>query len=113
MKNRKHSNNRMENISKEIFTDMQDGRSVSEEQLWIFFDGIADLMSSRRKMRPESVGLFEHICRTWAYRDFDGKSPEDIFILGAMWGSFVVLREKTNRERMCGFLKKIFRIFKL
>lgn len=30
MKNKKHSSNRLENISKEIFTDMQDGRSVSE-----------------------------------------------------------------------------------
>lgn len=90
---------RLENICKEILGHWKNEGKLEEEQAYIFFDGILDVIMDGEKIplsdyRQISAGIEKR----WQYRSFEELSPQEAFLYGSLWGGIKI--EEIYEERI-------------
>ena len=92
------ANNRLANICKGLLDLLKKEKRVEEEQLYVYWDGMIDLLEIHQDNWPVSYReLSEYVERKWSFRNFDKMSAEEVFLCGSIWGSSKLMKQKALR----------------
>lgn len=91
---------RLSNICRDILVRWKEKRKVDEELVYIFLDGILDMISDPE---PETIPDYKKatakLQEMWQYKDFGEMSAEEIFLCGGLWAGAKISEMKIRRER--------------
>lgn len=92
---------RLGNICRDILMRWREKRSVDEELVYIFFDGILDMLHDSEKDNsiPDYRKVTDRLQDIWQYKDFDKMSKEEIFLYGGLWGGMQMAEINVRRKR--------------
>lgn len=92
---------RLGNICRDILMRWREKRSVDEELVYIFFDGVLDMLHDSEK--ENSIPDYREVCDglqdIWQYKDFGEMSKEEIFLYGGLWGGKQILSQMQDRKK--------------
>lgn len=107
---------RLGNICRDILMRWREKRSVDEELVYIFFDGVLDMLhdSEKENSIPDYRKVSGRLQDIWQYKDFEKISKEEIFLYGGLWGGMQMAeinarrkkKEKSVEELICAYKSK-------
>ncbi len=102
---------RLQNISETIWQRIEKKKRIQEEQAYIYFDGIVDVLcgGERVTVSCEENNLSNSLSEIWSYRNLDEFSKENVFLLGSIWGAMKVEERKRERREEASDLERLIR----
>lgn len=95
------SQTRLSNICRDILMRWREKRSVDEELVYIFFDGVLDMLhdSEKENSIPDYRKVYGRLQEIWQYKDFEKISKEEIFLYGGLWGGMRMYEMNEKRRK--------------
>lgn len=91
---------RLENICNGILQLLGKGKRIEEDNIYIYLDGMLDVMEKQTNEWPASyVKLNHYVGQMWELREIDGLTQEQNFLLGSIWGTAKLMEMKKQREK--------------
>lgn len=91
---------RLANICRDILTRWDEKKSVDEEQVYIFCDGIVDMINDlAAESEPDYKKVSAKLQEMWQYKDFEEMSAEEIFLCGGLWCGMQISGMSTKQRR--------------